>query len=98
MDPRMLIDVAQKGNSNGRDILYELPGLLSTNSSDLADLIKNYIEKDGRAYIPNFVDKNNLVQISEQFHMKAGTLTASVESNLHSFLEDNPIIRMQFSF
>lgn len=103
MDPRMLIDAAQKGNSSGREILYKLPGLLSTNNSDLANLIKNYIERDGRAYIPSFVDKKNIAQISEQFHMKAGTLTGFVESNLHSFLDGNPIIRIahtpdQFSY
>lgn len=76
INPRKLVDLAQKGYPFAQDMLAEIPGSFVTTPSDLAVLInKNHglaanLQKDVSG---GLIDYSQLINISTEFHKRSGT-------------------------
>ncbi len=93
MDARTLVDLAQKGYAEPRQLLATLPGLYASNVGTLTDLIDRYYTQRVVAW-PDLADRAALRAVSQRFHERAGTLTDNLIHNLDRFVQGAPVLRV----
>ena len=92
LDPRDVVDAAQLGDASARAMVAQWPGFGMDTTTSLAPPVVAYAAKAYR-----HGDRRAMAEAASRFHVRAGTLTASVAENLRGFAAGLPLIRIAYT-
>src|SRR5436309_15154421 len=94
LDPRQLLEMAQKGELYDEELTHLLNGLDIADLSSLADFTVKYARQKPISFYNSSIDLNDIKCSSIAFHKKAGTDTQKVISNINNLTSGSLRLRV----